>query len=270
MNSVNLLGVRIDNVDVAQTRALFSGWLSDHEEQVAKAVCTPNPEFLLAAERDVSFKNLLNSFALNLPDGVGLRFAAAALTEQTLRNRVPGVQALLILAELCWSEGERLHLLGEHDSCERAATNLRHRFLGLEVTTFDPGPVNAAGDLSQFTMEVIDEMKPAVIAVGLGQGKQEACIKQHLKRWPSVKIMIGVGGACAMIGNTLPRAPQRLQQLGLEWLWRLWIEPQRYKRIWRAVVVFPGTVIAQTLKEQRFWRPVRRTVPEIFLQLTGR
>lgn len=270
MNSVNLLGVRIDNVDATQTRALFAAWLGASNGQRTKTVCTPNPEFLLAAQQDAQFRKMLNDFDLNLPDGVGLRFASAALTEQSIRNRVPGVEALLMLAELCCREGERLHLLGEHDSCERAATNLRRMFWGLEVTTFDPGKVNMVGDLSKFTMEMIDEMKPAVMAIGLGQGKQEACIQQHIMRWPSVKIMIGVGGACAMIGNALPRAPRRWQQLGFEWLWRLWKEPRRYNRIWRAVVVFPITVIALTLKEQCFWRAVRQTIPEIFLQLIGR
>ncbi|HCC83796.1 TPA: hypothetical protein DEP96_03020 [Candidatus Uhrbacteria bacterium] len=270
MNSVNLFGVRIDSVDAAQTRGLFAARLNQAGVSTAHLVCTPNPEFLLAARRDSSFKELLNNFDLNLPDGVGLRFASAALTDQLLRNRVPGVQALLLLAELCAESRRRLLLLGEQKVSEQGAAELRLQWPRLDVVVIDPGLINRAGELSQFTLDAIDCVEPAVIAVGLGQGKQEACIWQYRARWPIVKIMIGVGGACAMIGKALPRAPKILQRLGLEWLWRLVIEPQRFSRIWRAVVIFPLTVTIITLREHRFCQAVRRTIPEIFLQLIGR
>ncbi len=277
MNSVSLLGVRIDNVDVAQTRALFRDWLGDKAAAMTHLVCTPNPEFLLAAQHDASFKELLNGLDLNLPDGVGLRFASAALTEQTLRNRVPGVQALLLLAELCVESQQRLLLLGEQGANERAAAELRLQWPGLDVVVLDPGVIAEAGDLPP---NVIDEMRglqAQVIAVGLGQGKQERCIfglhsmyTLNVDHLSTVRVMIGVGGAAAMIGKTLPRAPRLLQRIGLEWVWRLAIEPRRWRRIWRATVVFPLMVILLTLREHRFWRAVRRTLPEIFLQLIGR
>jgi N-acetylglucosaminyldiphosphoundecaprenol N-acetyl-beta-D-mannosaminyltransferase len=270
MKSQYLFGVRIDEVDECCARAMFSEWLDTDEHLMAHTVCTPNSEFLLAAKSDKLFARLLNDFDLNLPDGVGLRFASAALESRVIRSRVPGVSALIILAELSAASSKRLLILGERVVSEQAAANLRKQFSNLDVVAYDPGVINREGDLPRFAVDVIDEIKPAVIAVGLGQQKQESCIEKYKRRWPSVQVMIGVGGACAMIGGLLPRAPRLMQRLGLEWLWRLRVEPSRLPRIWRAVVVFPATVISTTLREGRFWRAVYRTLPEIFQQLIGR
>ncbi len=271
MNSVSLLGVRIDVIDEARTKELLATWLGSSEVSTTKLVCTPNPEFLLAAKGDAKFAELLNSFDLNLPDGVGLRFASAALnddSDKVIRRRVPGVLALQMLAELCAENGKSMLFIGEREVAEKAAAELRKRYSQLVIKIIDPGVIDGEGKTPTSIIDEVRMMKPKVIAVGLGQGKQEKFIR-HLER-NSAQVMIGVGGAFAMIGGVLRRAPRVMQRLGLEWLWRLTIEPQRWRRIWRATVVFPLTVILITLQEHKFWRAVRRTAPEIFWQLIGR
>jgi N-acetylglucosaminyldiphosphoundecaprenol N-acetyl-beta-D-mannosaminyltransferase len=56
---------------------------------------------------------------------------------------------------------------------------------------------------------------------------------------------MGVGGAFDFLTSKLPRAPKVLQSVGLEWAWRLWQQPRRFRRIWNAVVVFPVKVLSQ-------------------------
>ncbi len=267
MSSVTLFGVRIDDCSREAVAEMFLDWLTG---ATSKKVFTPNPEFLLLARQQPEFAQILNSADLRLPDGVGLRFASAALADHVIADRFPGVEVLGMLAELCRHQGVRLLLLGSSISTERAAKALRQKFSGLDVLCVDPGEVGEAGELRQEIVQEIRQAAPTVLAVGLGQGKQEACITKYAVTWPSVRIAIGVGGAFAMIGGTLPRAPRALRRVGLEWLWRLAIEPKRLPRIWRAVVVFPAMVAREALQQRRFWRAVVKTVPEVFKQLIGK
>lgn len=269
MSVVSVYGVDIHDIGPDEVSTIFARWLAEGKGDV-HTVYTPNAEFLLAARTDKQFAALLNTAHLSLPDGVGPRFASAALSDEVIRHRVPGVEALTLLALRCAEANKRLLLLGAQPSIDRAAAVLRKQFDALDVVTIDPGVVNRAGDLSASVLRAINEAAPSVIAVGLGQGKQEACIAQYAGQWPSVRIAIGVGGAFAMLGNVLPRAPKFLRRAGLEWMWRLCIEPRRAMRISRAVVVFPVVVVWTTLRERRFFRAVRNTVPQIFLQLRGK
>lgn len=262
-----LFGVRIHDVGLDEASTIFARWLA---EDVSHVVVTPNPEFLLAARRDAKFAQRLNDADLSLPDGTGLRFASAALADTVITHRVPGVAALELLAERAMQAGKKLLLLGAEPAISLAAASLQQQFATLDVAVLDPGAVGRAGELPADVNTQIAKIAPAVIAVGLGQEKQEACIAENVAKWPSVRIAIGVGGAFAMIGGVLDRAPKLLRRAGLEWTWRVLLEPRRAGRIWRAAVVFPAVVIWTTLRERRFLRAVAHTVPEIFKQLIGR
>jgi N-acetylglucosaminyldiphosphoundecaprenol N-acetyl-beta-D-mannosaminyltransferase len=65
---------------------------------------------------------------------------------------------------------------------------------------------------------------------------------------PSVRVAMGVGGTFDFIAGVKKRAPMFMQSLGLEWLWRFFLEPKRYKRMWNAVVVFPWLMMI------RYWQ----------------
>jgi N-acetylglucosaminyldiphosphoundecaprenol N-acetyl-beta-D-mannosaminyltransferase len=82
------------------------------------------------------------------------------------------------------------------------------------------------------------------VLVGLGAPKQERWIARHADAFPSARILIGVGGAFDMWAGRFRRAPRALHAIGLEWAWRLALEPSRLPRIVNAVVVFPLRVLA--------------------------
>ena len=74
--------------------------------------------------------------------------------------------------------------------------------------------------------------------VAFGHGKQEKWIAQNLRDLPSVKIAMGVGGAFDFISGHVKRAPKFMRRIGLEWVWRLILQPCRVGRILKATIVF--------------------------------
>lgn len=95
-------------------------------------------------------------------------------------------------------------------------------------------------------IERINKFKPDILFVAFGPGKQEKWLERNL---PLLKIKIGmvVGGAFDYYAGKYPLPPDFVEELGLEWLWRLTTQPWRIKRVWTAVVVFPWRVFRYKL-----------------------
>jgi N-acetylglucosaminyldiphosphoundecaprenol N-acetyl-beta-D-mannosaminyltransferase len=89
----------------------------------------------------------------------------------------------------------------------------------------------------------INEAQPDILFVAFGAPKQEKWIYENIKKMPSVKLAIGVGGSFDFISGKIKRAPLIFQKLGLEWLWRLILEPCRIKRIYTATLKFGWLVL---------------------------
>jgi N-acetylglucosaminyldiphosphoundecaprenol N-acetyl-beta-D-mannosaminyltransferase len=237
-----IFGVRLDELASAeQVRGVTTGFLDGDR---AFRIFTPNPEILLHARRDPSYADVLRSADLALPDGTGVAIV------QTLRNgrsvrRWPGVEIAALLLRLAAERGETVAFVGgTPEVAERSAARWR-ALPGLKVVTAGAGAtIDGDGlahpaDAEDATVEAIRSAAPTIVLVGLGAPKQERWIERHADAFPSVRIMIGVGGAFDMWAGSRRRAPRAFRTLGLEWLWRLALEPRRLPRILRATVVFP-------------------------------
>ncbi|MEK7614806.1 MAG: WecB/TagA/CpsF family glycosyltransferase [Patescibacteria group bacterium] len=259
-----IFGIKIDDLSNETLEKRLLGWLKGNRPN---AIFTPNPEFFLAARHHPEFAAVLNHADLSLPDGTGLRFAVAALTENSLVHRQTGIDTLVLLARLCTENKKTLLLLGGADNAaELAGNSLTHRFPELIVQAVNPGFVSSS--ISTELVSEINSMAPDVIAVALGAEKQERFILQLKEKIPSLKIAIGVGGAFDTLSGKKPRAPLWMRRMGLEWVWRVVIEPRRFKRIINATIIFPILVISDTLKHRRFLRALPRVLREIVKQFT--
>jgi N-acetylglucosaminyldiphosphoundecaprenol N-acetyl-beta-D-mannosaminyltransferase len=260
-----LLGVRIDDISAVELDGKLESWLWEEGKHV---IVTPNAEFLLLARKNPEFADLLNRSDLAVADSVSLQYAAAALSDQRLEHRVPGVDLLEKLCELSARRAARVLFLGGSPSAaESSAQKMRQKFETLDVVALDPGRITWNEGRLEVTDELvtrINETLPSIVAVALGQHKQEQCIAQMKPRCTSVKIWIGVGGAFEMISGQKRRAPHVLSRLGFEWLWRLWIEPRRWRRISNAVIVFPLIVTRETLRRGTLLRSTKNVFSEIY------
>lgn len=272
MKNVDLYEVRLDDLSDIELSDLLTNWLQGGE---AHTIVTPNPEIILRARKKSAFRDLLNQSDLSLPDGTGLRFASVALHNVDIRRHT-GVDTLELLAKLSAENKQTMFLFGGElpHVAEQTADVLNARYPNAKVDGIDPGmiSIDAEGKL-QFDKQLIEHLQlisPTVLAVALGQEKQDRFIAEVLPKLPSVRIAIGVGGAFDMLSGAIPRSPKWMQKSGLEWIWRLIKEPSRAKRIYRAFVVFPCVVAWDTLRKRQFLSACRRVFPVILKQLTGK
>lgn len=247
-----IFGVRLDELEtVDQLRSVTTGFLDGDR---TFRIFTPNPEILLRARSDAAYADVLRSADLALPDGTGVTLVQTLRDGRTVR-RWPGVEIAAFLVRLAAERGETVAFVGgAPDVAERAAARWR-TLPGLKVVVAGAGvEVDEEGSARQAERE--DEMTdairsaaPAIVLVGLGSPKQERWITRHADAFPSVRVMIGVGGAFDMWAGSRRRAPRAFRTLGLEWLWRLALEPRRLPRIIRATVAFPVLAVFDRIDE---------------------
>ena len=243
----NVLGVKIDDITSEEALERVKGWL---EGKGKYYIVTPNPEFLVAAQKDQVFRKLLNDADLSIPDGVGLKLSGK------VKNTVYGVDFMEKLVEMSNDYGFtvskaplRVGLLGgKGGGAKRAAECLRKKYPKVKIVFADSGgEIDDDGNVIARTLNLIQGTKQSnerlprpfgarndggsldILFVAFGHIKQEKWIGKNLKKIP-VKVAMGVGGAFDYLSGEVMRAPKFIRVLGLEWLFRLILQPWRIKR----------------------------------------
>ncbi|MBI1813047.1 WecB/TagA/CpsF family glycosyltransferase [Candidatus Peregrinibacteria bacterium] len=237
LSRVTLLGVPLDPVTTHEAVVRLMALL---EDPAPHHVATPNSEMLVEAHRNAAFRRVLQHAALNLPDSVGLLFMAR-FTGQNLPARVTGVDTVHALCARLPADHPVFLLGAPPGIAPMAAAALIAKNLELRIVgTFSGSP---RSEDAQAMIDRINAASPHLLLVAFGAPAQDLWIADHLKDLPSVRVAMGVGGTFDFLAGERARAPRVFQYLGLEWLWRLVLEPRRWKRIWNAVVVFPLLVV---------------------------
>ena len=129
-----------------------------------------------------------------------------------------------------------------------AAEALKKQFPSLRILGAEEGIRQGQGATNKEALiERIKHAKPDVLFVAFGAPKQDLFIAQH-KAALEVPVMMGVGGSFDFLAGIVPRAPRWLRTIGLEWLWRLLLEPWRFPRIITATIRFPWRVFKSAMK----------------------
>lgn len=230
----SVLGVLIDNISMKQTLKTIKGYL---ESKTRHSVVTANPEIVMRAINDKKYKfNVLKNADLIIPDGFGL-IPASYILGSPLKHRITGVDLTYETATLCKRLNKKLFLLGATEEVLKKAAQK----LGTKYYSSDISKKKLNNDKA--IIEKINKVSPDVILVALGAPYQEQWIQKNLKKLPSVKLAIGVGGSFDYISGKVKRAPKIIRKIGLEWLIRLILQPKRINRIITATIKFPIAVI---------------------------
>jgi N-acetylglucosaminyldiphosphoundecaprenol N-acetyl-beta-D-mannosaminyltransferase len=220
---IDVLNVRFDNLTRRQAAQLGERLL---REAGFHYVVTPNPEFLLMAQRDADFLQALNGADLVIPDGIGVVYSGKILGTP-FKERVPGIDfgedMLACLNEL----GGRLYLLGAKPGvAEQAACRLLERHPNIILCGTHDGYFQD----DEAMMRKVSAANPDLLLVCLGAPRQE----KWMARWgkhTGAKLAIGMGGALDVLSGNVQRAPEVWQKLNLEWAYRLIKQPQRALRM---------------------------------------
>jgi N-acetylglucosaminyldiphosphoundecaprenol N-acetyl-beta-D-mannosaminyltransferase len=239
MNSlitVTLLGVPVHDVTMAETLDYIEHFV---EAGGPHQICTVNPEFIMTAQHDLEFKQILNRSALNLPDGIGVVWAAKR-QGHSLRERVAGSDLIYRLSERAAMTGWKMFLLGAAEGvAAQAALKLRARYPGVDIVGAWAGSPRPADD--DESVARIRAAEADIVLVAYGAPQQDKWIARNLIR-TGAAVGIGIGGSLDFVVGTQRRAPQWVRRLNLEWLYRLLREPWRWHRqlalpkfVWRVV-----------------------------------
>ena len=226
---IEVLGVAFDNVTMEQAAEMGGKML---QEDRFHYVVTPNPEFILAAEKDESFRTVINAADLVIPDGIGVIYSAKILGTP-LAERVPGIEFSAKMLEKLNEMGGRLFLLGAKPGvAEKAGENICAQYPNIVLCGTQDGYFKDEEDV----ILKVAAARPDLMFVCLGAPKQE----KWMARWgqhSGAKLAIGLGGVLDVYAGNVERAPEAWQKLGMEWAYRLKKEPKRFGRMARLPLV---------------------------------
>lgn len=235
--AIRILGVRVDDVTQAEALAYAAHLL---RQRGAHQIATVNPEFVMEARRNPTFRAVLEATDLNTPDGFGL-LLAARWQGTPLRGRATGVALVQQLAALAAEHGYRVFLLGAAPGvAEQAASALSARYPGLQIVGCFAGSPHPHHE--PFLQQIIAAARPDILLVAYGHPAQDLWIARN-QPVLHIPLAMGVGGVFDYLSGRVPLAPRWMRQIGLEWLFRLLVQPHRWRRIVVAVPLFAWTVL---------------------------
>jgi N-acetylglucosaminyldiphosphoundecaprenol N-acetyl-beta-D-mannosaminyltransferase len=239
LNAVKVLGISVTNSSKNEILEEIQKYLFRHDRKKQKPlkIFTPNTEQLVFAHKNPSFADILNQADISLPDTVGIVGASRFLANNPIQKSIPGVEFMEDLVELTENNHVPIALIGGRDNLAVETLGcLRQKYKELQGSWAEDGPeiaVDNLGDKVYFfsLAKRIADSGTKIVFVALGPPKQEYFIEDLAKALGSYTVVLMVvGGSFDIISGRLQRAPVWMRSLGLEWFWRLLLEPRRIRR----------------------------------------
>ena len=233
-------------VDLGQPGELLrriTGWVDAGDR--GRRVMYVNAHVLNQSLEQQPLRDALHEADLVYCDGYGVRLAAKALDVE-IPHRMTGADWIWDLAALCEPLGLSVYLLGsEPGAAAEAAERLQSRHPRLRIAGTHHGYFDVGSPHDERVLEDINAKRPDVLLVGMGTPKQELWVQRHAGD-VDAGVLWTVGALFDYVSGRTPRAPGYLADNGLEWIFRLAVEPQR---MWRRYLlgnpVFVSRVMAQ-------------------------
>ncbi len=198
-------------------------------------IVTANPETFMKAESINEFDEALRKEDTAIvPDGIGVVKAANYIGIKEIKERITGVEISYKLLEFADKHKKSIYLLGAtKEVLELSVENIKKEYKNLKVVGYCDGYVNDKDSV----FKDIRKLKPDIVLVALGVPRQELLIAKHYDKFEK-GIFVGVGGTFDIISGTKERAPEIVQKLNIEWLYRIAGDKERIKRFYNSNVKF--------------------------------
>jgi len=190
-----------------------------------------NPEIVMIAQKNEDFKKAVTKAKIKIVDGVGIVLAARILGFKA-GERYPGVELMEDMIKMASEQRLRVLLIGGRENLADELADCyseqfpEARFRGV-VGILDIENPRRAEEEKIFS--IVASYKPHIILVAFGSPVQELWIERHSKKLKG-KVVMGVGGAFDFLSGKIGRAPAWMRSLGLEWFYRLLVQPWRWQR----------------------------------------
>jgi len=253
MQTLDLFGIKVSSIDRQGILEQVVAWA---QENGRRRVTYVNANCFNIAARESAYRDLLGGFDLIYSDGIGVVWTAQLLQKGRL-YKVTGREWIEGYCSLASAQGIRTCILaGQPGIAQRARQNLERRWPGLCITgAMDGYFIN--NDEEQVLSEIARQ-RPQVLLVGMGVPKQEQWLIRHAQSL-DVPVVWAVGALFDYVAGVEKPVPSWMERLGLEWLWRLLVDPRgKWKRYIMGNPRFIARVIQEKVRMRGRQRPNSR------------
>ena len=240
-NKVKILNIDIDNISQSELlHSLHQG-----------IVFTPNVDHLMKLQKDNEFLEAYSISDYNICDSQILIYASKFLGTP-IKEKIAGSDFFPAFCQFHRHNQEiKIFLLGAAPGIAQKAQKMINKQIGrnIIVDSYSPsfGFENNEKECQKI-INIVNSSGATVLVVGVGAPKQEKWIYRYRKQLSSISIFMGLGATIDFESGTIKRSPKWISQVGLEWLFRLWCEPQRlWKRYLIDDVPFLKLILLQKL-----------------------
>jgi N-acetylglucosaminyldiphosphoundecaprenol N-acetyl-beta-D-mannosaminyltransferase len=252
--SAAIFDIPIDLAQPAELLGTISGWASHH---TTRRVMYVNAHVVNQSRATPGLGGALRRADIVYCDGYGVRLAARVLN-LPVPHRMTGADWIWGLASLCELGGQSMYLLGSEPPLAReAAARLRRWYPRLDVVGAHHGYFDLDSPHNQRVIEEINAHRPHIVLVGMGTPKQELWVDRYADQLEGAVVWT-VGALFDYVSGHVPRAPGWLADNGLEWIFRLAVEP---RRMWRRYLLGNPVFLSRVLSESRAQAAARQPLP---------
>lgn len=225
MARMKFMNTEIDNLTMEETLQAIDRLI---QENKSAYVVTPNVDHIVQLETNKELQDVYENASLILTDGKPLLWIAKWYGTP-IKEKISGSDLFPLLCEMAAKKGYKMFFLGAAEGvAAKAAENLKKRFNGLPVvgTYSPPFGFEKNHEEMEKIKEMIKNVKPEILIVGLGCPKQEKFMYHHSKEL-GVPVSLGLGASFDFEAGNIKRAPKWMADHGLEWLFRITQDPKR-------------------------------------------
>jgi len=196
-----------------------------YENNEKNFIVNINPEIVTNNYKNKNIINIFNNQKFQIPDGIGIVYASK-IKKGMIRERITGIDLMENICKYSCNYKSKIYFYGAKPGiAEKAKRELEQKYKKINIVGCSDGYSDEVSIIDK-----INKSKADILFVGLGSPKQEDFIIKNMDKLKNIKIIMPVGGSFDVLSNTLKRAPQRMIDLNLEWLYRLFQEPKRIFR----------------------------------------
>lgn len=243
--AVRILGSEVHIVQLSDVVNAMETWI-ENPDGICHRIVVTGFHGLWEGYKNPEFRAMLNSADLWVPDGIAPVWVARrqGITEA---QRIPGVEIMTAFFEVANRKGFSSFFYGDtDDTLDKLQANLEEKFPGHKVAgTYSPPFRQLTPQEDDEIVQMINDVNPDVVWVGLGMPKQDRWVYEH-KKCLNTPVAVGVGAAFGFLVGKVKRVPAWVGDRGMEWLWRFAMEP---KKLWRRDLLDGPRFVVQVAME---------------------